>query len=76
METIPADYAVYYFIEADRFWYTRRYFQGKINNSVATLKLLNTEGESLLLLISSNNREIILKDSDLYICGSHSMEME
>lgn len=74
--TIPGDYAVYHFIETDRFGYTRRHFHGKIGNSVATLKLLNTEGESLLLFINSTNRELILKYNGMYVCGSHNIGME
>ena len=47
MTTIPGDYAVYYFIEADGFGYTRRYFSGKISSSVAILKLLSTNRNRL-----------------------------
>ena len=47
MRTIPGDYAVYYFVEPDRFGYTRSYLPGKIISSVAVLKLLNTNRNRL-----------------------------
>ena len=47
MRTTPGDHDVYYFVEPDRFGYTRSYLPGKISSSVAILKLFSTNRNRL-----------------------------